>query len=133
LRHIQQAVHRYGVEMERVWTSLAEVPAASLDELIRAWDDSIESGVALMIADERTVARFQLDVLIAISVMDGPIDELTFWAFRAITGARKVEARADRAAEARQLGELARIRTRRAWIDWSASDVASEIAPWPNS
>lgn len=133
LRHIQLALHRYGVVLEGVWTSLANVPASAVDQLIASWDESIDAGVALMIDDERIVARFQLDVLVAITVLDAPLEELTFWAFRAITGARRVEALGDRAAETRRLGERARARTRNAWTEWSSQDVVSEVAPWNRS
>jgi hypothetical protein len=133
LRHIQQAVHRYGVVVEGLWPSLARVSAASLDELVTAVEESVLTASPLFVEDERIVARFQLDVLVAISVMNSSLDELTFWAFRAINGARRVEALADRGGETRQLGELARVRTKRAWSDWSASDIAAEVAPWTPS
>ncbi|HKY36522.1 MAG TPA: hypothetical protein VJN18_11320 [Polyangiaceae bacterium] len=41
---------------------------------------------------ERIVVRLQLDVLVALDVLDASLDELTFWAFRALTDARRVEA-----------------------------------------
>ncbi|MBI2392037.1 MAG: hypothetical protein HYV09_20765 [Deltaproteobacteria bacterium] len=133
LRHIQQAVHRYGVVTETLWASLGRVSPSLLDDLVRVWGESIESGITSFTDEERAVARFQLDVLVALAVLDAPLEELTRWAFRAINGARRVEALAGRATEAYQLGELARIRTRRAWSDWSPSDVADEVAPWTRS
>ena len=81
---------------------------------------------------ERVVARFQMDVLVGLDAMDAPLEELTYWAFRAVTGARKVEAMPAPVFLRGLKGELAHIRTRRAWRDWDQNDLAEELAPWPS-
>jgi hypothetical protein len=81
---------------------------------------------------DRIVLRLQLDVMVALEVLDASLDELTFWAFRAITDARRVEASLNALTPTGFRGELARIRARRSWLDWDQAAVAKELATWPN-
>jgi hypothetical protein len=130
LRHIEQAVHRYGVMMESLGSALAELPAASSGALIEELAEHVPSE-ALKDAEARLTLRFQLDVMVALDVLDAPLDELSFWAFRALTDARRVEAIAGATSPAGLRGELARHRSQRSWVAWDAAEIAKELAPWP--
>jgi len=132
LRQIEQAAHTLGVLVESVGAILATMPAADtralLSELVpeRRLDD------LPLTALDRLVLRFQLDLSVALDALDAPIDELTFWAYRAAIGARRVEALPSSAVVALG-GEVARLRSRRSWLNWGASEIQQELAPWPSS
>lgn len=131
LRHIEQAGHTLGVLAESLGALLTTVPAGSLSGLL---DELAALGVAGRVSmgdSERVVARFQLDVLVAMDAMDAPLDELTYWAYRAITGARKVNAMPSAEMLGGLHGLLARVRARRAWQSWDEAELAEELAPWP--
>jgi len=132
LRHIEQAVHRYGVLMESLGAALGVLPPSAVVTLLDELAEEAKSGDVPISHDERVVLRFQLDVIVALDVLDGPLDELTFWAFRAITDARRVEAMPAPITPSGLRGELARVRARRAWVGWDAAEVAKELAPWPS-
>lgn len=131
LRHIEQAVHRYGVLMESVGAAVGVIPAAAVVTLLDELAEQAKSGGAVFSEDERIVLRFQLDVLVALDVLDAALDELTFWAFRAITDSRRVEAMPAPVMPSALRGELARVRARRAWVAWDEAEVAKELAPCP--
>jgi hypothetical protein len=130
LRHIEQAVHRYGVLAEGCGAVLGELGASSMAALLRELTEHATSAELSMTGDERVVLRFQLDLMVSLDVLDAPIDELTFWAFRAITDARRVEALPAPTVLAGFRGEAARARTRGAWTLWDDSEIAKELAPW---
>jgi hypothetical protein len=134
LRHIEKAVDQYGVLMEVVAAALTLVPQSSLalfmDELA---ERTAAGGELPMEATDRLVLRFQLDVLIALDVLDASLEELTFWAYRAITNTRRVEALPIDALSSQIRGELARVRSRNAWVGWDDEEIARELAPWPST
>lgn len=132
LRHIEQAVHKYGVLVESVWAALSDLPPASVRALFDELSEHVNVGELSKVEVDRVVLRFQLDVMVALDVLDGPLDELTFWAFRAITDARRVEAVPPPVVPSGLRGEVARVRARRAWVGWDAAEVAKELAPWPS-
>ncbi len=132
LRHIEHAVHTFGVLMESIGGALAQIPPASVAALFDELANLIRSGDAPMSDTDRIVLRFQLDVMVALDVLDASLDELTFWAFRAITDARRVEASPNALTPTGFRGQLARIRARRSWLDWDQAAVAKELATWPN-
>lgn len=132
LRHIEHAVHTFGVLMESIGGALAQIPPASLAALFDELANLVRSGDAPMSDTDRIVLRLQLDVMVALEVLDASLDELTFWAFRAITDARRVEASLNALTPTGFRGELARIRARRSWLDWDQAAVAKELATWPN-
>jgi len=131
LRHIEQAVHKYGVLTESMWAVLGTLPAASMPEMVDELSRHIEAEDLAMESSDRVVLRFQLDVMVALDVLDAPLDELTFWAFRAITDARRVEALPAAMTSNVLRGELARLRSRRSWLAWDVAEIAKELAPWP--
>lgn len=134
LRHIEKAVDEYGVMMEAAAIALAVVPSSSfalfLDELAQ---QTAAAGELPMNATDRVVLRFQLNVMVALDVLDASLDELTFWAYRAITNTHRVEALPIEALFSQIHGELARVRSRNAWVDWDDEEIARELAPWPNA
>ena len=75
--------------------------------------------------------RFQLDLLVALDVMDAPLADLTFWAYRAITDTHRVQALPPDALTRGLRGELARVEARNAWLDWDEEDIKDEFRPWP--
>ncbi|MCC6527474.1 MAG: hypothetical protein IT373_32805 [Polyangiaceae bacterium] len=131
LRHVEQAVHRYGVVVEASAAPLADLPAAAIAALLEDLAHEVSAASAPVRSDDKLVLRFQLDVLVALDVLDASLDELTYWAFRAVTNARRVEAMPAAVVAAALRGELARVRTRRAWVGWDAAERAKELAPWP--
>jgi hypothetical protein len=134
LRHVEQAVHRYGVLMESVGATLGALPPSSTATILDELAEQAKSAVLPPAGDERVLLRFVLlDVIVALDVLHAPLEELTFWAFRAITDARRVEAGATPLVLAGLRGELARIRARRAWDGWDAEEIAKELAPWTSS
>jgi hypothetical protein len=97
-------------------------------------DEAVRGGGELpMEATDRLVLRFQLDVMIALDVLDASLEELTFWAYRAITNTRRVEALPIDALSSQIRGELARVRSRNAWVGWDDEEIARELAPWPST
>lgn len=131
LRQLEQATHTLGVVTERFGALLEHLPGESVSALFDEIAAAAAEGDIPMEEHERVVVRFQLDVLVALDAMDAPLEELTYWAYRAVTGARKVESMPASVAVRGLQGELARIRTRRAWRDWDQNDLAEELAPWP--
>jgi hypothetical protein len=132
LRHIEHAVHRYAVLIESLGATLGVLPSSSIDALLDELTAQAEGGGLSVGPEDRVVLRFQLDVLVALDVLDAALDELTFWAFRAITGARRVEALPAPTMLSAFRGELARARARRAWLGWDEAEIAKELAPWPS-
>ena len=132
LRHLEQAVHTYGVQVESFGAAVADLPLGSVSALLEEVAEHIKSGELPLSGGDRVVFRFQLDVMVALDVVDGPLEELTFWAFRTITGARRVAAMPQIAPTGLR-GELARLRARRSWAAWDPEEVARELAPWPTS
>jgi hypothetical protein len=130
LRHIQRAVDRYGVIMETFGALLHELPPASVARLFDELAHQMRSGNVVLQEWDRVTLRFQLDVMVAVDVLDGPIEDLAFWAFRAVTGARRVEALPG-VSSAGLRADLARVRARRSWLAWDAAQIAGELAPWP--
>jgi len=122
LRQIEQAANTFGVLIESVAPSLASLPVLDVAEIERVRAE----GIALS-AEDRIFARFQLDLAVALDSLDAPLQELTYWAFRAVTGSRRVQALPLPGAR----GELARIRSRNAWRNWDAEEIRQELAPWP--
>ncbi len=133
LRHIEQAVHAYGVLVESIWAALSDLPPSSVRTLFEDLSTHVKMGEFQLTETDRTVLRLQLDVMVALDVLDAPIEELTHWAFRAITDARRVEALPPVLSPAGLRGELARLRSRRSWLSWDAAELAEELAPWPSS
>lgn len=131
LRQLEQATHTLAVVTEAMATQLEPLPEASVSDLFDEVVAAAARGDLPMEEHERVVVRFQMDVLVALDAMDAPLDELTYWAFRAVTGSRKVESMPTPILFHGLVGELARVRTRRAWRDWDQNDVAEELAPWP--
>jgi hypothetical protein len=131
LRHIEHAVHTFGVLMESIGGALAQIPPASAAALFDELADLVRSGDVPMSDTDRIVLRFQLDLMVALDVLDASLEELTFWAYRAITGARRVEANPNALNPTGFRGELARIRARRSWMNWDQATIAKELAPWP--
>lgn len=131
LRHLQQAVHTFGVVTESFGRVLSEIPAEAVVGLLDELAEQVKSGDVPMRDAERVVARLQLDVFVALAVLDGPLEDLTFWAHRALNDARRVEAMPASLSTVGLRGELARIRSKRAWLDWDADEIAEELAPWP--
>jgi hypothetical protein len=131
LRHLEQAVHTYGVLMESFGAALGELPPGSLGTLLEERADQVKSGELSMSDEDRIVLRFQLEVIAALDVLEAPLEELTFWAFRTITDARRVAALPAAVSPTALRGELARVRARRSWTSWDAKEVAKELAPWP--
>jgi hypothetical protein len=130
LRHIQRAVDRYGVIMETFGAVLGDLPPGSVEGLFDELAHQMRSGAIVLQELDRVSLRFQLDVMVAVDVLDGPIDDLTFWAFRAITDARRVDA-IPGVSSAGLRADLARVRARRSWLAWDATQIAGELAPWP--
>lgn len=134
LRHIEKAVDQYGVLMEAVLGALASVPNSSLGLLMAELAEQLAAVNELPITDaERIILRFQLDVMVALDVLDASLEELTFWAHRAIINTRRVEALPIETLSSQIRGELARVRSRHAWNDWDDEEIVKELAPWPNA
>ena len=132
LRHIEQAVHSFGVLLEKFGAVFRELPASSLGKLLDGLaEGDMRADVALE-EEERLVLRFQLSVMVALDVLDAAVDELTHWAFRVLTEARQVDALPVPRQPIGLLGELARVRARRSWDAWDADEIARELAPWPS-
>jgi hypothetical protein len=130
LRQIEQAAHTFGVLIESVGAVVAELPAAD----VRAWLGDVASRVRIahlsLTPADRLVLRFELDLCVALATIDAPVDELTFWAFRVATGARRVEALPSPTVVGLR-GEFGRLRSQRSWLSWDAADIQQELAPWP--
>lgn len=133
LRHIQQAVDRYGVLMEAIAAALANVSASTMKHFMEEAAEQAASGELELEPADRLVLRFQLDVIVALDVLDAPLEELTFWAFRAITSTHRIEALPIDSLASQIRGELARVRARHAWDDWDDEEIERELAPWPKS
>jgi hypothetical protein len=133
LRQLEQAAHTFGVLTESLGMILSGVPADSIAAALEDWTLLTSRGELRLQEHERTAARFQLELLVALECMDAPIEELTYWAFRAITSARKVEALPAASLFGGLRGELARARARRAWQHWDEREIEKELAPWPSA
>lgn len=128
LRQIQQAADRLATLAEQPadLTDVNAVAAAARDLL----DRLKRPGVAVP-QEERVILRFQLDLFVALEVLDAPLDELCYWAFRAVTGSRKVSHMLRNPALVNAW--RARDRARSAWTNWDDEEIATELAPWPKT
>lgn len=128
LRQIEVAAQVAGVLFEQVGSLLSAMPDEG--DVLRDLLEHAEHLDPLSEADLQ-LARFQLDLLVALESFAAPVDELTYWAKRAVTGARRVQALHSQASPAALRGELARLRSRNAWRSWDAEEIEREFAPWP--
>lgn len=128
LRQLEQALDTFGVLMESFARALGELAAPSIGDLVNEALRVVEDeGLP---PEARLLLRFELDLFMAFESLDGPLVELTDWAFGAAVGARKVQALPSPGADALR-GEIARLRARTAWKSWDADEVAEELGPWP--
>ncbi len=133
LRHIEQAVNTLAVVMESWGAALGEVPEASWKLARQQIVDALAGGqLPPLSKEDRTFLRFELDLTMALAALDGPLDDLTYWAHRAVTGARRVQALSTPKLMARWRGELARLRAKASWVDWDDREVQRELEPWPD-
>jgi hypothetical protein len=133
LRQVEQAAHTFGVLIESVSAIFTLLPPSDVHVwLVEAASRARSSEVPLS-ADDRTVMRFQVDLSVALESLDAPLDDLTYWAFRAATGARRVEAMPSPTMPPGLRGELARLRSQRSWLNWDAAEIQQELAPWPSA
>lgn len=129
LRQLEFAAQVAGVVFEQVAALLDALPDGS--DVAQEVAEHVEH-VDLSGAD-LTVVRFQLDLMVALESFDAPLEELTYWAKRAVTGARRVQALSLPVSPAGLRGELARLRARSAWRHWDAEELERELAPWPDA
>ena len=130
LRQLEQAVHTFGVLAESLAAAVADVPAGSIRALFAELSGQVEAGGLPLSELDKCMLRLQLDVMVALDQLDAPLDDLTYWAFQAITDARRVEALSPPVGPA-LVGELARLRSQRSWLSWDAAETAKELVPWP--
>jgi hypothetical protein len=128
LRQIEVAAQVAGVIFEQLGSLLNAMPDEG--DVARQVLEHAEHMDPLSEAD-LTFVRFQLDLLVALESFAAPVDELTYWAKRAVTGARRVQALHSPVSPAGLRGELARLRSRNAWRSWDAEEIEREFAPWP--
>lgn len=130
LRHVAHAIETYMTVIESF------APLYELDEhVLHAVREELSASRYTSFPEpERTVVRFQLDLWLALDCVqtDASLDEIAYWALRAATGARKVQAHISDIAD-RIRADLARIKAKHAWDDWDAADIAQELRPWPVS
>lgn len=125
-RYLQQAFDALSVLLEcvvtaapkQLWTSLA-AGASAQEAAVR--DDPQLAGFL----------RWELDLFVASDALDGPDEELLWWASRAAAGARRVRAALATGVMRRMLGALARVRARGSWGFWDEEEIQRELAPWP--
>lgn len=126
LRQIEQAANTFGVLVEGFLAFVALVPMPTQSELA-AVIAKAPAEVWALSDDDRALLRFELDLAMALESLEAPLEELTYWASRAIRSARRLQVT--------QLpglrGEQARVRSRRSWVQWDAEDLRQELAPWP--
>lgn len=127
LRHLEQSVRAYGVFVETVGASFKDLSRAALELVLE--ELKTEPPIS---EEERIVVRLQINMAVALDVLDGPLDELTFWSFRTLTDARRVAALPMPVITGLR-GELARVRAKRSWADWDSKEIDAELAPWPTS
>jgi len=127
LRQIEVAAQVAGVIFEQVGSLLNAMPDEG--DVAR---EVLEHAEHMDLSEaDLTLVRFQLDLLVALESFADPVDELTYWAKRAVTGARRVQALHSPMSPAGLRGELARLRARNAWRSWDAEEIEREFAPWP--
>ncbi|MBZ0118389.1 MAG: hypothetical protein K8H88_15405 [Sandaracinaceae bacterium] len=133
LRHLQEAVRELVAFQGAFVLAISELTP---DER-RQWELltaklADQASPEMLVEDEgRRLLRWTLDVIVALVVMEGDIDDLAFWARRALEGARFARALRDAHGPLDLRGELAKARAQLAWTDWDDEDVATELAPWP--
>jgi len=130
IRQIEQAAHRYGVVFESLGAALDELSDDDLAALYDAALAEAEAGQLPLSEHDRVIIRFQLDFAVAVESLAAPLEELTYWAFRAVTGARRVEALGAVIATGVR-GDVARVRSKRSWLRWDEAELQKELAPWP--
>lgn len=130
LRHLEKAVDQLVIWLEW-WQSVIqdawpEAPAVLVEEALR--DDALTT--VTFSPDDRLVLRLLLDVAVALEVLKGPVQDLAWWAHHALAAARRVAALMARGVPRGLRGELARLRARHAWDEWTEDDLAQEFRPW---
>ena len=131
LRHVEHSIHTFGVIIESWAHLMRSVPPATLELLFGQFNMIIEDGHLPMSEDERIILRFELDLMVALECIDQDLETLAYWALRAVTGSRRIEAMPSPKLPAALRGELARARARLSWKDWDDQESRREFARWP--
>src|SRR5262249_44201875 len=129
LRHLEKAVDQLVIWLEWWQSVLHDAwPAAHalrVEEALR----EVALPTATFAPDARIVLRLLLDVAVALDLLKGPVQDLAWWAQHALTSARRVAAWMARGVPRGLRGELARLRARHAWDEWTEDDLAQEFDP----
>lgn len=133
LRQIEQALNSFGVLVEALVLEMAELPLRTVVCWLEEAAAQADRQELDLDAHSRVLLRFEADLIVALDSLDESLDDLTTWAFRAATGARKVEALPFPKVTPGLRGELARLRARRAWARWDSEEIQREFAPWQPS
>ncbi len=126
LRYIETAANTFGTLMEFF---VRHGPPPMLEPEAISWLAQLDPAV-LLDADDRVLFQFQLDFFAAMESLAAPLEELAFWAQRSLVTSRRVEL-IIRAQSVGLRGEIARLRSRYAWLAWDREEVEREFAPWP--
>jgi hypothetical protein len=130
LRHLEKSVDQLVIWLEW-WQSVIQdawpdAHAMRIEEALR--DVSLET--VTFSTDDRIVLRLLLDVAVALDLLKGPVKDLAWWAHHSLASARRVAALMARGVPHGLRGELARLRARHAWDEWTEEDLAKEFHPW---
>lgn len=130
LRNLDKALETIDLFFE-FYQLLLEQERVALDDLFLKLDAS-DLEQALASQRGRSILRWLLECLTALDVLapDVPLEEFSYWAFRAVAGARKAKAWLLSNPTFGLTGELARLRARHAWDNWDDEEIAEEVRPW---
>ena len=133
LRHLQTALNGYGTALEAVASRTStEVSPTDMQAFLAAVRPE---QLAEALTDEAalTFFRWQLELMVALETLEGSVEELAYWAHRAVINSRKTTAWLPTMRPPAGLrGELARQRARHSWDNWDQEEIQRELQPWPN-
>lgn len=132
LRHLQSSVGVVGKMIELYGDLFRGLPDAVVAALIRDLGDGAWRArfiVEDLDDDFQEQLAWWLSLSVALESTLGDLDDLTYWARRAIEGSRKVEALLPRIALDARAAQL-QLRARWAWEDWDEEDIGDELATW---
>jgi len=128
LRQIGSALSTFAVSSESLLSELGPLVFEALSDLPDLNDASAMNSA---LADPVAAAflRVELDLMVAVDAVGESLDDLTYWARRVATSARRLEAvRMNLPLAVR--ADIARVRATRSWAHWTDEDIKQELSPW---
>jgi hypothetical protein len=133
LRHLGRATETFGLFVETANAVMQSGPPDAVDSVSGLLTEQATEHRLPLDEDSRCLLRFELNLMMAYDALDAADEELAYWAMKAVSSARQVQAVQLPRLAVSIRSEIARVRARRGWDGWDSAEIEREMAPWTAS